>query len=537
MSKTSQARQRKKKSRSSREKVAERPGTRRGSALEVAPVLKITVLVTGAVLMALEVTGSRVLAPYAGSSVFVWGSLISVFLAAMSVGYYWGGNLADRSPHLKPLARVLILAGVTTWMVPLLSGLFLSIFLQLGLGARFLPLVGSFALFFLPSMLLAAATPYILRLSAKTINLMGGLAGRLYALSTVGSIAGTLLATFVLIPSLGIKTIFYLLGTVSIMQGILIWPRSRRVATGVVTICVVGIGFIWLPPTWSLAPRKGRILYQKDTPYHAIFVTEDAQGRYLQFNRSRQSAISLVPPYETLFAYPKIFQLVWLFNTDLRHVLMIGLGGGTTTRALLRISPKVRVDAVELDPHVVQVARRFFYLKSNPRLRINVQDGRRFLGQTEQRYDAIFLDAYFGERIPFHMTTLEFFRLLRSRLQPNGVLAANLIGALTGKSSRLTRSFITTLKEIFPQVYAFPEIFLSGRSLSFKDNVILIGTLNNRRVLPGELIRLAHVKMRTLPGLHRNLKDLAAIQWEGIEFMKPGVTLRDDYAPVDALQY
>ena len=167
-------------------------------------------------------------------------------------------------------------------------------------------------------------------------------------------------------------------------------------------------------------------------------------------------------PFRTRYRYTDLFHLGIAYNTDARRVLYVGLGAGSSEKRLWRDFPRAQIQAVELDPVVVDVAYRYFHLPRDPRLRVSVGDGRRYLADDEQRFDVIVIDAFFADAIPAHLVTQEFLRLVRTRLAPGGVVVTNAIGAISGPGSRLFRSIYKTYRTVFPSVLVHPAI-LRGR--------------------------------------------------------------------------
>jgi spermidine synthase len=182
------------------------------------------------------------------------------------------------------------------------------------------------------------------------------------------------------------------------------------------------------------------VIFEKDSVYHHIIVVENLLARFLRFDRSFQSAMYLNDPFESPILYPEYFHLSVIFAPNAKRILMVGLGGGTAAKQFWRDYPGATVEVAELDPMVMEVARRFFSLPQDPRLQITVQDGRAFLRKHQERYDMIVLDAYFADSIPFHLTTREFLEPARARLTPGGVVVSNIYGALRGLSSNLFRA-------------------------------------------------------------------------------------------------
>ena len=201
----------------------------------------------------------------------------------------------------------------------------------------------------------------------------------------------------------------------------------------------------------------------RDTRYHRLLVVEDGASRYLRFDSSFQSGMYLKRPFATRFSYSDYLQLGLAYNPSAKKILVIGLGGAAVQKRLWRDFRDVQVTTVELDPDVVDVAYRWFHLPHDARLPVVVDDGRRFLQRTDERFDVIMVDAFYSDGVPFHMTTLEFAQLMRDRLTPGGVVATNVIGALTGGSSEITRALWKTYAAVFPDGRAPSRVRGPGR--------------------------------------------------------------------------
>ena len=217
---------------------------------------------------------------------------------------------------------------------------------------------------------------------------------------------------------------------------------------------------------------RAAVLFEADSAYHHIQVVDDGRLRILSFNGSRETQMSLTNPFAGHFEYTEYFHMPRLWNRDLKHVLMIGLGGGSTQRAYQHYCTNTHIDTVEIDPAVTNVARKYFGIGETPTHKIHVADGRVFLNRSRQKYDAILMDAYtttrYGSSLPPHLVTKEFFELARKNLTTNGVLAYNVIGQTGGKEPDIVGAIYRTLKEVFPQVYLFPA--------QTSQNVVLIAT-------------------------------------------------------------
>ena len=427
-------------------------------------MLRVFVFVSGAVLMSLEILGSRVLAPQYGNSVIVWGSLIGVFLGGLSLGYWCGGRLADRMPSPPVIATLVAAAGAYAILIPTIAPV---VFRLAGDSVRIGSLSTAAVLFLIPCVLLGAVSPYAIRLQKAESHRIGRAAGGLYALSTLGSILGTIATAFWLLPIAGVPTLIRALGgtlifiAVALVLSSIRSIRFTRVAAvaAVGFFCVIG-GTIVVARSFSVQAKGGsaqeKVVFEKDSFYHHIRVIDRGDVRELRFDTSNQSAIYKSRPLVSVHPYTEFLNLGAVFVAAPRDVLVIGLGGGIVPRQFLAQFPRVRVDCAEIDPEVIDVAHRFFtFPKSDARLRVAAEDGRRFLTRSDRRYDMIIVDAFYKDSVPFHLVTKEFFALCRQKLTPNGVLVLNTIGTVRGARSALFASVYRTVGAVFPERYVF----------------------------------------------------------------------------------
>jgi spermidine synthase len=495
-------------------------------------LLNFIVFISGMVLMALEIVGSRVLAPYFGSSIFVWGSLISVVMAALSIGYYWGGWLSAREPTYGKLLLLLLIPGVLIFFLPFIYPSVNDWIAGVDFGNRLNPLIACSALFLLPGIFLGTISPYVIRLAATQLHTVGSTAGTLYAVSTCGSIVGTLLTAFYLIPALGVSNIIHALGITLACLSLVVVPlvRLKRIslarAVTAVSFALGSVNMVWTPFVWA------RTLVQKDTFYHRIRIEEDDEARYMYFDRTLQSAMNLREPTALRLIYSRYTSLGFTFRPDAKKMLIIGLGGGSIPKKIQREFPNIEIDAVEIDPEVIKMAKDYFNVKENNNLRLHAQDGRLFLNRTQNQYDIILLDAYFTDAMPFHLTTKQFFELAQKKLTPNGIVVANLISAVTGPSGKIARAFVRTQRQIFPQTYVFAARRADQVSLDTIQNVIVVATRDKQRLEINEIVKRAR-------GIDRGLfpdpiQDIAVSYYEK-PLPEDVPILTDDYAPTDNL--
>ena len=494
----------------------------------------IIVFVSGAVLMGLEIAGSRVLAPHFGSSIFVWGSLISVVMAALSAGYYWGGWLSTREPSYGRLLSLLLIPGALIFVLPFIYPTVNEWVASADLGIRLSPLIACSIYFLPPGVFLGMISPYVIRLAATQLSTVGSTAGTLYAVSTCGSIFGTLLTAFYLIPIMGVSNIIHALGITLACLSLLVVPlvRLRGVTVGRAVTALSIIGSIIVP--WpSLLWAKIKTLLEKDTFYHRIRVEEDEEARYMYFDRTLQSAMNLKDPSALRLVYSRYTSLGFAFRPDAKKMLLIGLGGGSIPKKVQKEFPTMEIDAVEIDPEVVQIAKNHFNVRESKNLRIHAQDGRLFLTRTAHQYDIIMLDAYYTDAMPFHLATKEFFELAQRKLTPNGIIVANLISAVTGPSGKIARAFVKTQRQIFPQTYIFAARRPDNVSIETIQNVIIIATRDKQRLDIKDILKRAAALDKGL--FPDPLKDLAIAYYDGPLADKDVPVLTDDYAPTDNL--
>jgi spermidine synthase len=505
--------------------------------------LRLVVFVSGAVLMGLELAGSRVLAVHFGSSIYVWGAIIGVFLASLSIGYYLGGNIADRWPNFLLLNLLIVIAGAWLLVTPVYANWVCRGIRLLDLGVRLGPLVATLLLFGGPSILMGTVSPFAVRLAARAVESMGNLSGRLYALSTVGSIAGTLLTAFWLVPSVGVRLLLQVLGLCLLLLPAIVLAGSRARLALVAPLAAGALVALW-PGGGAPAVPGRQVVHEADSAYHHILVIDDTQEhtRSLQFDSNVEGTIKLSPPYETHFGYSDAFHLARVFRPELRRVLFIGGGAGIGARKFLAEDPGVLVDLVEIDPVVVKASHDYFFLEPDPRLRVYTEDGRNFVRRTKEKYDLVVLDAYtLAAQVPFHLTTREFMEEVKSVLAPEGVVVANIAYALEGPSSRVLRAQYKTFDAVFGKLYMFPlprdDERAQNRPLDplRRRNIILIADPGGRVWEKESFVR----ELATLEHVGAPLKATLAEFAQRFTTVPPRTddvpVLTDDYAPVDTM--
>lgn len=446
-------------------------------------LLEITVFVCGAVVMIYEITGSRLLAPYIGTSVYVWTSLIGVILAALSLGYWLGGRAADKKPDVKILASVIFLAGGAVALTIFLKDLILSFVALSPFILEIKSLLAALLLFAPASVLLGFVTPYAVKLKMSDLADAGKTVGRLYAFSTVGSIFGTFLAGFFLIPFVGSTRTLYLIGASLIMLSVLLMPFA--LLKGNFAVLTLFVFSILISELHSFYLLKANDLHDIDTEYSRVqvFTTTDKETgrkiRNLAIDPHYTQSRMYLDSDELASEYAKYYHLIRHFKPDLNKTLMIGGAGYSFPKEYLKTYREAEIDVVEIDPQMTEIAKKFFRLEANPRLNIIHQDGRIFLNRAEsEQYDAVLMDA-FGSlfSVPFQLTTVEAARQISRVLKNDGIVIFNVGGALEGASSRFFQAEFTTYKKVFPQVFVFKVD--SEKQDSQVQNLIIVACKSN----------------------------------------------------------
>jgi len=488
--------------------------------------VRFTVFVSGAVTMALELVGSRLLAPAFGDSIFVWGSLIGVVMASLAAGYYVGGRLADRRPSYASFSLITLTAGFFILLIPISSPLILEAVYYSGFGERYGPVLASLLLLGVPTTLLGMVSPYSIRMAAQSLYNLGGISGSLYSISTGGSIFGTFFTVFVLIPSFGIRQIVYSLGVVLILVSLIGFAWKDRLILALIMALLIAPSSLI---EGAISTSSGTIVYRRDTPYNTLTVV-DSPGRGVRtlfLNKMPHSAMYLNGSNSAVFRYTDYFNLALLFNPGAERVLFIGGGGFSGPKQFLEYYPDVHVDVVEVDPEVVRAARDYFNVSDDPRLGVYTEDGRKFLDGAGF-YDVIVLDAYSKTYVPFHLMTLEFFQELREHLSGDGVIVSNLISSLVGDTSELLMAEYRTINETLPQIYLFRT--RSG-SLSIVQNIILVATVSPTRLSPVSL----EERTEDAPQRGATLARYVGTLFESEGLAGDSIVLTDDYAPTTKL--
>jgi len=412
------------------------------------------VFVVGASSLGVEIAAARLLAPYFGASTVVWANTIGVVLVALSVGYWFGGRYADRHPHLRGLCLLVLAASILIAAVPFAARPFLGFsvdaFDTVSVGGFAGSLFGVLVLVAVPVTLLGAVAPWAVRLAVGEVSGSGEVVGRLYAISTAGSLVGTMISALVLIPLLGTQRTFLVFAlALALVAAVGVGARALVVPVCLLAVLAVPVGAI-------KADADGRVLYEAETTHQYARVIERDDGtRVLELNEG-QTVHSEYRPGSYLTGDYWDGHLVLpaaAAARQPRRIAILGNAGGTVARSFGRFFPRTAVDAVEIDAELTELGRRYLDLR-NPRMRTFAEDARPWLERSEGGYDAIMVDAYRQPYIPFYLATREFFELTRERLAPGGLTIVN-VGHPEG-ARELERVLGRTMAAAFPRVLRYP---------------------------------------------------------------------------------
>lgn len=495
--------------------------------------LYVIVFVSGLVSLAVEFAASRLLGNYFGTSNLVWVSIVGLILIYLTAGYFIGGAWADRSPKHETLFIILSWAALAVGLIPLASRPILRLasnaFDELQLGA----LVGSFVvvmvLFVIPVTLIGMASPFAIRLAITDTHQVGKISGRIYAISTLGSFTGTFVPTLLLIPTIGTYRTFLVLASLLMLFafiGLFISSGWRKLLRYVWMPLVIVALFIWGVP--GTDKNTTGLVYETESSYNYIQVIEKDEFTMLRLNEGqgvhsiyKADQLFFNGPWEQVVAAP-FFNSAPVAPDQITDIAIIGLAAGTTVRDAALVFPNAVIDGIEIDPKIVEVGRKYFDM-NDPNLNVIIQDGRWAIKNSTKKYDIISVDAYRPPYIPWHMTTQEFFLILKDHLKEDGVMVIN-IGRSTD-DRRLIDSLYSTIHTVFPTLYV--------TDLSDSFNSILFAT-NTETNLQNFLDN--YVILNEDPLTNQFILGVMATTYAGLQDTPNiGMVFTDDLAPIEGI--
>ncbi len=441
--------------------------------------LQLVSFFSGAATMILEMTGSRMVAPFFGTSLIVWTALIGIIMTSLCIGNWLGGYWADKRPEAKLLGRILLFSAIIIAITAFISNYVLTELQGLGMNLYKASVFSAFIIFAPSSVLLGMVSPFVIRLAMQNVNSSGAVVGRLSALNSAGSILGTFMGGFVLISLFPSALILMLLASGIALLSVLIYTGAwRRLFSIVIIVGILGEFFF----AKSYGIPSTPIGVQIDTQYNHLSIVESVDTRNNRRVRIlitdpdyTQSLMYVDQPSELVSEYTKFYDLAFHYKPDTKKILMLGGGGYSVPKFLLENRKGVSVDVVELDPGITEAAREYFSLKDDPNLRIFHEDARTFLNRSNEKYDAIFMDIFNSAIvIPFQMTTIETAARLRELLNPDGVLIVNIISSLYGPKSGVFHGIYKAFSTSFTNMMIFP-VNAPGKKYAYAlQNIILI---------------------------------------------------------------
>jgi spermidine synthase len=485
--------------------------------------LELLVFMVGVGALGSEIAAARLMAPWFGASTIVWANTIAIVLLSLSVGYAVGGRLADRDPRPEGLAWIVLTASMLLAIVPFVSGPFLRLAAtavdQLSAAIFVGSLVGVGVLLAIPLLLLGMVSPYALRLTLDAVDATGRTAGRLYAISTVGSLVGTFLAALLLIPFVGTRRTFLIFAGAMALAAVPQLAR-RRVWAAVVPAAILALVALPTGTIKSADTGVDRVIWEAETQYQYARVLQAPDGeRSLELDEGHAVHSVYRPGHWLTGNYWDEMLALSLAGSHAppRSVAILGSAAGTSARQIGHFFPQARIDAVEIDGELTKVGRELFDLRG-PNLHTYTADARPWLYASTRRYDVIMVDAYRQPYIPFYLTTEEFFSLVRDHLEPGGLVVVN-VGHPQGSTS-LEKVLSATMRAVL----GYGAVW---RDPSQSVNTMLIGTTSTD---PAGRLRAAAAG---LPA------DLAPVISAAADRIAPALTggqvFTDDRAPVEWL--
>lgn len=487
--------------------------------------LIFTAMVCGALVMVVEVMGSRVIGPFFGVSLFVWTSLITVTLVMLALGYALGGIISDKKRTPDYLYAIILMSGLLVMLVPHMKGAVLKACMSLGL--RFGALTSSLILFGPSLFLLGCVSPYIIKIAARELKNIGKTVGVFYAISTIGSFIGTVLTGFVLIAYFGVNRIFEVAGFILICLSVFYFIFFRKKWYFFLFLIISFFLFHTEAYKSKVLSNGTKIteVFSKDGFYGRVKVVdysyEAINMRELIIDGLPQGGIDVnnrLPVYKYLY-YMEF--LPYLLNPEGKKCLVIGLGAGVVPVWYEKMG--IRTDVVEINHDMVDIARKYFGFGISGD--IIISDARYYLNNPGKNYDYVILDVFNGDTTPGHILSIETLKLIRNRLTDQGILAINMLGSLK-RETFMTASIIKTLEQVFSTVEIYPLFSLEGED--GYGNLAVVAYNRPLIKFNSEAVDYSSVHPLAVDEIRERLKTKFYFSPN-----TPAIILSDDYNPID----
>lgn len=492
--------------------------------------LEVIIFIVNAIYMILELIASRILSPYFGNSNMIWTSIIGIILLSTSVGNYLGGIIADKKNSKTNVKIILGITGTLIMLIPLLQENTLFIITNIIDSTKIGAIISTMIIFFVPSMFIGMLSPIIIKLKMQDLQQVGKISGKISAIATLGSIAGTFFGGFYLIPSFGSNEILFVLAIIIFLLVFCVDVHEIKKKINKINIFII-ICIMMCTVSFYFYTRNNekngyKVLNGKlntsvsyDTEYGRVVIyntkNEDDIIRCLNIDKGNESATYIDEErcYDLVYEYTKYYDLMFKSSREIKDVLMIGGAGYSYPKYYISKYLDNNLDVVEIDQKVTQIAKEYFYLdklineynlKNNNRLNLITNDGRAYINKNNKKYDAILNDAFAGESPAETLTTLEAVQKIHNSLNKNGVYLTNIISSIEGENSKFIKAEVKTLEHVFKNVYIIPCNDRSDLNL----------VQNNMVIATDDVLYIENV-------VEVNTKDV--------------VLLTDNYCPIDSL--
>jgi spermidine synthase len=479
--------------------------------------LECIAFVVGLIVLTFELTAARIVAPYLGSTIYTWTSIIGVILAALAVGYSAGGILADKRKEKSDIIVLLVVAAIVIIFINITKEQILRFVSDLPLPLQISSLSASVILFALPTIFLGAVMPYLVKLNINELATSGRKVAHIEAASTLGSLVGTFLTGYILFGFIGTQNLLTMCALVLLLSSFIIYTKKFLWQRIVVIALTIGLSFL------SPSPSMVGFIKEIDTAYSRVIVRDiDIRGndvRVLQTDSiGLQSGIKIKNSDELAFEYTKALANAVAIKPHAKNHLIIGGGAYTLPEYLATTYPESRIDTVEIDGGLASISRSYFDFDQPKNLNIIQADGRQFLNSTDKSYDIIVLDAFNSIVPPFQLLTRQAVQKTKQSLAVNGIVTANIISAIDGSKSQLLKAVNSTYKKEFSFVGLYQVSTKSPRDL--QQNLLLIAS-NDKQI--------KH-KIKKLSDSSLQFSELYKARIDNISDTK---ILTDDYAPIE----